>query len=99
MMAPADAAATSTPRRRAGVVTPLTVSRKTPRPTPNRPTMFAAFARWAGAATAATNMTARNTTHGSVSDVRHTGVTRAHTSAASHAERTHKMAVSTLVTD
>src|SRR5262245_22550158 len=46
---------------------------------------------------AATSITARNTIHGSERAVRHTGITLIHTRVANHAAKTHKSAVSTLV--
>src|SRR5262245_9355908 len=98
MSAPAAALADSTPRSRAGVVTPLTVRRRTQRPTANRPTMWTAFARFVGAATAATNIDARSTSHGTVREVRQTGVVRVQIRVATHADKTQASAASTLVT-
>ena len=98
MNTPAAAAVVSTPRSRAGVVTPLTVRRKTQRPTPNRPTMWTAFTRFVGAATAATNITDRSTSHGRVREVRQTGVVRVQTRVATQADKTQTSAASTLVT-
>src|SRR5580693_9195275 len=98
-IAPATEAATMTPRWRAGVVTPLTVTRYTPKARPKRPTMCSAFIRWSAAAIAATSIAAANVTQGHVSGVRQTGTTRDHAHEAAQAANTASNAASTVLSD